>query len=115
MMKKVKEVSVVTPAKGSVPVTLEVLNPVAAKQLGELHAPRLKDLNGKTICELSTAAWEARRTFPFIREQLQKQFPTMKIIPYTEFPLGTINIDVADIGETLRKKGCQAVITGNAA
>ena len=114
-MKKGQKVSVVTPSKGADSVSLEVLNPVAAKQLGELHAPRLKDLQGKTICELSNAAWEAMRTFPFIREQLQKQFPTMKIIPYTEFPLGSANIDVADMGETLKKKGCQAVITGNAA
>ena len=114
-MKKIQKVSVVTPSENAGPVTLDVLNPVAARQVGELHAPRLTDLHGTTICELSNAAWEAMRTFPVIREQLQKQFPTMKIIPYTEFPIGSTYIDVADIGETLREKGCQAVITGNAA
>ena len=114
-MKKVQGVSVVTQSKKTGPVTLGVLRPVAARQLDELHAPRLTDLHGKTICELSNGAWEAMRTFPFIREQLQKQFPTVKIIPYTEFPIGSTYIDVSDIGEKLRKKGCQAVITGNAA
>ncbi len=53
-------------------------------QVTPLHAPRLADLNGKTICELSNDNWEWQRTFPVIRELLQRQFPTAKIIPYTE-------------------------------
>lgn len=66
------------------PVTLEVYDATGAFEITKLHAPRLPDLNGKTICEISNNQWEARRTFPLIRELLQKQFPTAKIIPYDE-------------------------------
>jgi hypothetical protein len=59
--------------------------------------------------------WGDDRTFPLIRELLQRQFPTAKIIPYSEFPVGNGNIDVDDIGDILKRKGCQAVIVGNAA
>ena len=96
------------------PVTLEVYNPTGAIQVSYLFAPRLADLNGKTICEVSDDGWEADRTFPAIREALQEKFPTAKIIPYTEFPVGTYEIDVDSIGDLLKKKGCQAAIVGNA-
>jgi hypothetical protein len=45
---------------------------------------------------------------------LQKRFPDVKIIPYTEFPVGTRGIDDDKIGEIVKGRGCQAVITGNA-
>jgi len=96
------------------PVTLEVYNPTGAIQVSYLFAPRLADLNGKTICEVSDDGWEAYRTFPAFREALQEKFPTAKIIPYTEFPVGTYEIDVDNIGDLLKKKGCQAAIVGNA-
>ncbi len=98
------------------PVTLEVLYPTGAIEVTQLHSARLQDLRGKTICELSNARWETERTFPVIRQLLQKRFPDAKIIPYTEFIVGKIEIENAEnIGEMMRKKGCQAVITGNAA
>ena len=96
------------------PVTLKVYDPTGAIEVTQLFAPRLADLNGKTICELSNASWEAYRTFPVIRDLLQKQFPTAKIIPYTEFPEGTAKIDVPNIGNVVKQKGCNAVIVGNA-
>ncbi len=95
-------------------VSLVVFNPTGGRQVGELHAPRLDTLEGKTICEISNMGWEAIRTFPLIRELLKKQFPTIKIIPYTEFPMGTTSMDVDNITNLIKAKGCQAVITGNA-
>ena len=75
----------------------------------------MADLHGKTICELSNDSWEADRTFPAIRELLQRQFPTAKIVPYTEFVYGNVQLESAkDIGDVVVKKGCQAVIVGNA-
>ena len=96
-------------------VTLEVFDPCGIVRETTRHAPRLSELSGKTICELSNGRWEPDRIFPRIRELLQKQFPTAKFIPYTEFPEGSDQIDVDDIGKIVKDKGCQAVIAGNAA
>jgi hypothetical protein len=95
-------------------VKLEVYDPQG--NIGEIkpHAPRLSDLAGKTICELSNGKWNDDKTFPLIRELLQKQFPTAKILPYSQFPVGG-KIDNDDIGTILKDRGCQAVIVGNAA
>lgn len=95
--------------------TLEVFNPSGLVGSTRPHAPRLSELNGKTICELSNKSWEYQRTFPVIRELLQKQFPDATFVPYTEFPQDTYEIDVDNIGEIVKNKGCQAVIGGNAA
>ena len=93
-------------------VELEVLDPTGAREITSLHAPRLTDLNGKTICELSNGLWEHHRIFPLIRELLKKQFPDVKIIPYTEFPVGKGGIDDEKIADAVKEKGGEAVITG---
>jgi hypothetical protein len=46
------------------PVRLEVYDPTGATEVTELHAPRLKTLAGKTICELWNDSWEGDRTKP---------------------------------------------------
>jgi hypothetical protein len=96
------------------PVTLEVYDPTGAIEVTELFSARLDSLEGKTICEVSNSGWEARRTFPLIRELLQQAYPTATIIPYTDFPEGTHNIDVDEIGAMVKEKGCEAAILGNA-
>jgi hypothetical protein len=92
---------------------LEVYSPAGIVQVTNLHARRLDTLNGKTICELSDGIWEHDRTFPKIRELLLQRFPNLKIIPYTELPTG--NFDIEDIGNQVKKLGCDGVIVGNAA
>jgi hypothetical protein len=92
---------------------LEVYNPCGTVQVANVHAPRLGTLSGKTICEVSDGVWETARTFPKIRELLQKRFPDMKIVPYTTFPSG--NFDVEDIGERVKAQKCDGAIVGNAA
>ncbi len=96
------------------PVTLRLYNPTGAFEVTQIFSPRLADLNGKTICEVSNDSWEDKRTFPLIRELLQKQFPTAKFVPFTEFPVGSAMIDVDKIGDMVKQKGCQAAIVGNA-
>jgi hypothetical protein len=91
-----------------------VYDPTGAMNIDQLFSPRLADLNGKTICEVGDAIWQDDRTFPYLRELLKKQYPTIKIIPYTEFPWGSANIDVANIGKLLKAKGCDGAILGNA-
>ena len=94
---------------------LEVFDPTGAFEITRLHAPRLGDLHGKTICEISNSIWETHRTFPLIREELQRRFPTVKIIPYNEF-VGTRPQceDVEYVARMVKEKDCQAVIAGNA-
>ena len=99
-------------------IKLEVFDPSGFTESAKLslYAPRLPDLNGKTICELSNGSgWEINRTFPLIRQLLKERFPDIRIIPYTEFPSGVHEIDIDDIGNVITAKGCDAVIGGNAA
>jgi hypothetical protein len=100
-------------AIAATPVTLEVYNPTGATEVSALHAPRLVDLKGKTICELWDGLWNGNATFPVTRELLQKQFPGVKIIPYTQFPVGAVPIDSDTTAKLIKAKGCEAVIVGN--
>jgi hypothetical protein len=96
------------------PVTLEVYDPTGATKISDLPAPRLDTLAGKTICELAVGgAWQFERTFPLIRELLQRKYPSAKTIPYTEFPVGTDMPDKKTL-DLIKAKGCSAVIIGNA-
>ena len=99
---------------GETAAALEVYDPTGIVDLTEKHAPRLKAIGGKTICELSDRVWEDHRTFPHIRELLQKCFPDAKIIPYTEFP-GIYGVADEDLAEAIKKSGCDGAIVGNAA
>jgi hypothetical protein len=96
--------------------TFEMIDPTGSAEVIYLHAPRLTDLEGKVICELSARKWEAPRTFPELRNILQKRYPTARILPFTEFPQGDMvgGIDDDKTAEIVARKGCQAVILGNA-
>ena len=96
-------------------ISIEVYNPSGVIEIINSHAQRLDTLRGKTIGELSDGAYEADRTFAFIRRLLQERFPDVTIIPYTEFPIGMAEIDVEGIEELVKGKGCDGVIVGNAA
>ena len=85
-------------------------------------APRLTDLNGKTVGELWNGVFKGDATFPVIRHALQRRFPRLKIIPFTEFP----HLPGSDhpkkqwerarrIAALAKEKGCDAVISGNGA
>ncbi len=104
-----------SPAQAAGTVTLEVLDPSGAYEVKTLFASRVPDLNGKTLCEVSDGIWQSWRTFPLIRELLKKQFPTIKIIPYTEAPTtGSSGTYDAEVGNKLKKMGCDVAIVGNA-
>ncbi len=104
-------VPVIKLAAAESPVTLEVYNPTGAQEITQLFAPRLATLEGKTICALSNDTWQAQRTAPLILDLLHNKFPTSKIVPNTDFPTVIDDDKVADL---VVKKGCQAVIVGNA-
>ena len=94
--------------------TLEVMNPCGTVRSSMMFAPRLDDLNGKTIGMLSNMLGEADRTFARLRELLQERFPTATVMGPSEFPQGGDHIDSDKIVELVRSRGCDAVITGNA-
>ncbi len=101
-------------AEGAVeagPVVLEVFDPSGATEVSELHAARLDSLEGKTICELSNDSWGAAFHFDYLRELIQREYPTATIIPFTEFPT---EIDSDKVADMLVERGCDAAIIGNA-
>jgi len=86
-------------------------------------APRLDTLEGKTIGAIWNRGFRGDETFPIIEKMLRERFPTVKLIPYTEFPLVTIaslhpeekEKTLEALRAVLQEKGCDAVITGNGA
>jgi hypothetical protein len=113
---KIVEKVVEVPCEEAGPVTLEVHDPTGAFEVTQLFSPRLDTLEGKTICELYNGSWEGERTFPLIRELLQKMYPTVKFVTYDQLPMGTaaMTSEATKLGEVLKEAGCDAVITGNA-
>jgi hypothetical protein len=92
----------------------------AVKAIG--GAPRLDDLDGKTVGEFWNGVFKGDMTFPAIRGLLQKRFPRLMIVPFTEFPHAhgsdhpSKQREHAQRMATLaREKGCDAVISGNGA
>lgn len=97
---------------------ISVMSPVGeypAKAAG--IAPRLPDLNGKTIGEVWNGGFRADATFPLIRQLLKKRYPGVKVIPYTELPavtpFGDIDRMCSNLREAISQKGVNAVISGN--
>ncbi len=101
-------------ATAQAPVTLSLYDPTGAFQVTQTFAARVPDLNGKVVCEITNGSWQAERTFALIRELLQKQFPTAKLIPFDQFPKLLTGSDVAGLEDAVKKAGCQAAIIGNA-
>jgi hypothetical protein len=78
-------------------------------------APRIADLSGKTVCELSDYGFRAEEIFPLIRASLSRRYPDIRFVEYDNF--GNIHGPregevVATLAEKLRKHGCDAVISG---
>ena len=85
-------------------------------------APRLKTLAGKTIGEVWNGVFKGNATFPLLRQALQRKYPDLKIIPYTEFPHAPHSDnparqkELADQVLAIAKRyECDALITGNGA
>jgi len=85
-------------------------------------APRLADLNGRTIGEIWNGVFKGDQTFPLIRQLLKARFPGVSIVPYTEFPFRHGGDHPAEqkklareIAALAAEKGCDALISGNGA
>ena len=103
--------------------TMDVVSPVGLQVVETEHiAPRLTDLNGKTIGEVWNGVFKGDVTFPSIRAALLARYPRVRIVPFTEFPYvkGADNPTAQrerarHIAALAKEKGCDAVISGNGA
>lgn len=94
---------------------IEVLSPAGGTEIEHLHAPRVADLAGKTVAMISDDMWQAHRMLPLLKDKLEATFDGIKILPETDFPLGSNAIDTEDMVDRLIEAGAEAVIVGNAA
>ena len=83
-------------------------------------APRTETLAGKTVCMVWNSAFKSDVTLPVIGEALKRQYPGVKIVPYTDMPNaflpeppGTPRKQSEALQAAYRQKGCNAVVTGN--
>jgi hypothetical protein len=85
-------------------------------------APRLDTLAGKTIGEVWNGVFKGNVTFPLLRKALQRKYPDLKIVPYTDFPHAPHSDNPArqkalanEVIAIAQRQGCDALITGNGA
>lgn len=100
----------------------EVVSPLGESVASGIRmAPRLDTLAGKRIAAIWNGGFRGDESFPMIEAMLRKRYPTVTVIPYTEFPLVTIGSlypeskerTLADLRARIREMGCDAAITGN--
>ena len=78
--------------------------------------PRIADLAGKTIGNLSHGGFRDQEIRPIVEETLTKRYPGIKFVPHTVF--GDIHGPrhgadaLPSLAANLRAHGCDAVITG---
>src|SRR5688572_25238329 len=83
-------------------------------------APRLETLAGKTVCLVWNRSFKSDVTLLAIAEALRKQYPTIKIVPYSAMPMaplpeppGEPRKESEALQAAFKAKGCDAVIAGN--
>jgi hypothetical protein len=93
---------------------LEVFDPSGATEVTQLHAPRLDNLDGKTIGFISNDMWQAHRMLPLLRDWISEKYPDATLIAESEFPMGNTLMDTDNAVDKLVERGVDAVIIGNA-
>jgi hypothetical protein len=94
----------------------EVLWPLSRRAVsGARAAPRLPDLNGKTIAELWDVIFRGETIYPLVREYIKARFPGVKFVGWSEFGNfhGAREHEVtAALPERLRAHKADAAIVG---
>jgi hypothetical protein len=94
----------------------DVVSPLSRKAIARTAAaPRVPDLNGKTICELWDVIFRGETIYPLVREYIRARFPGVKFVEYSEFGNfhGAREHEVtATIPDKLRAHHADAVIVG---
>lgn len=80
---------------------------------------RLRDLNGKVIGEVWNGDFKGDVVFPMIRARLLERYPSLTIVPFTEFPHTHVSDDPVrqreranEIASLAVSMGCDAMISG---
>lgn len=102
---------------------IEVVSPAGGEAIERVKAaPRLADLNGKTVAEIWNGVFKGDETFPAIRRALGQRYPGVRIVPYTEFPHffggdhpAQQKALAKELAALVQEKACDAVISGNGA
>ena len=64
----------------------QVLWPLGRKMVSTYAAaPRVSDLNDKTICELWDGVFRGDEIFPLVRNYIKARFPRAKFVEYSKF------------------------------
>ena len=81
---------------------------------------QLESLDGKTIGEVYNNHFQGELMFQTYRRLFQAKFPGIRIIPFDQFPIVYVGGDAAsqkkvarEIAALAKKRGCDAIITGN--
>lgn len=94
----------------------DVLWPLSGKTVdGAAAAPRIPDLNGKTVCELWDGLFRGETIYPLVREYIKARFPGVRFVEYPAFGdfFGARDRAViAALPEKLREHDIDAVIVG---
>jgi len=94
----------------------DVLSPLSRKAVKTTAAaPRVPDLNGKTICELWDVIFRGETIYPLVRQYIQARYPGVRFVGYESFGNfhGAREAEVsAQIPEKLRAHGADAAIVG---
>jgi hypothetical protein len=101
--------------------SFKVVSPLGDETLEAISmVSRLDTLEGKTICLVANGSFKSNVTLFVIEKLLSKNFPTAKVIPYTEMPRsfnapppGSTTPERTALESIFTEKGCDAVITGN--
>jgi len=94
----------------------DVLSPLSRKAVKtSAAAPRVPDLNGKTVCELWDVIFRGETIYPIVREYIRNRFSGVRFVGYEEFGNfhGAREAQVsAEIPAKLRAHHADAVIVG---
>src|SRR5262245_52004573 len=94
----------------------EVLWPLSRRAVSDTRAaPRLPDLNDKTVAELWDVIFRGETIYPLVREHIKARFPRVKFVGYEAFGNfhGARERDVfAALPEKLRAHKADAAIVG---
>lgn len=98
------------------PSRYEVLWPLSRRAVQATSAaPRIPDLNGKTVAELWDVMFRGELIYPLVREYIRARFPGVKFLGHEQFGNfhGAREHQVtAALAERLRAAGADAAIVG---
>ena len=94
----------------------EVLWPLSRRAVKDTKAaPRVPDLNGKTVAELWDVIFRGETIYPLVREYIKAQFPRARFVGHSAFGNfhGALEREVtAALPEKLRAHKADAAIIG---